>query len=93
MRQVIVCEDSKHLAKFLTVLEDPAALPDLTTIIMWTGNVPAAANVPICPSASFLLSLCSSLTIPLYTLTLSSALCITLVLMMISTEFKPQDLF
>jgi len=42
--KVVVCEDSKHLAKFLTVLEDPAALPDLTTIIMWTGNVPAAAN-------------------------------------------------
>eukprot|EP00656_Telonema_subtile_P005522 TRINITY_DN1250_c0_g4_i1.p1 TRINITY_DN1250_c0_g4~~TRINITY_DN1250_c0_g4_i1.p1 ORF type:complete len:725 (+),score=206.63 TRINITY_DN1250_c0_g4_i1:272-2446(+) len=42
--KVVVVEDSKHLAKFLTVLKDPATLPDLTTIIMWTGDVPEEAN-------------------------------------------------
>jgi len=40
---VVVCEDKKHLAKFLEILQDEAAVPDLTHIVMWTGDVPEEA--------------------------------------------------
>lgn len=42
--KVVVCEDKKHLAKFIEILNDPAAVPDLKTIVMWTGDVPEEAN-------------------------------------------------
>lgn len=42
--KVVVCEDTKHLSKFLTILEDAEAVPDLKTIVMWTGEVPEEAK-------------------------------------------------